>query len=1006
MNFFSNYRFTLDIQKGKSQASIPVHHGDTGNRFYITLTDGGNPYIIPDGSRVDLYMRKPAPHNPLLNSCVIENNSLVRYEFNKNTASVEGMHKCELRLYSADGRLITTPSFVMVVDQRVVYDDEIGTEHDFNTLVAKHVIATEEARVSAEEAREKAEKARAAAELEREKAESARREYYDLVITSEEAFDECLYPLYKDEENLTRDQAVLKVVDDSAFNEPSSNFKAQRVLVRDVTFKKMRGYDDVRLHIFQPSIEYIKFENCRWETHWKVSGKNPRDKYAPNYNMNSTVTPEANGKPRATAFNRAKGNLHLTLEGIHVTQDNVNTAPTNPVVWGIGFRNIKSIHDCHIEYPENYSLTQDGYRALEISCQFFDYASDCSLSGYWDGTNVSNCRVNKIIKRCTNVSNVVAVNLLPYDGDGIIPVSIENCTNLVNLNGNISIVSCTNIGASKEEVSEAFNTAYKNAVDDAKKYLPKHTRTETDLGYKGIRLYGVDEKNAQVNPHAKTGYGANEIAIRDASGRLHARYSESGDDVDTFYGSWHKQTLMPKDYVDKKIVKQLKGYAPITDGKVPDTYLPSYVPLTDGKVDSQYLPSYVDEVVEAYHVSKGGHIIYLTNDIAGPRETATAGKIYVSMDGDNKIYRWAGANYGLVEISASLALGETSSTAYRGDRGKTAYEHSQITEGNPHGTTVDDIGAVGKLSWTTGGVDYRVYAQDNASGDEIPLWASEGATHSGADKTIAVRNASGQVVVGDPTNADHAANKEYVDSKIYSSEATDNNGAYGAAFSDERYFTKYAGNMQTGYMYIPMQSPDNNFKITKASYENTIKGSLVMRGESGDIKVAGIPKDTKSAICKEYYDNGIAEVKRYVDGVAVGGGESFEWDGAVFGGSTYPTVFRVPGFYETGGTIIRGIIGYWGDDLCAAKYPWKSFELYLPPLDSLENKYVHSNHFLCEINTDGDTATCVVKGGYYAYDSTYNISISIECIDKDIDDVLYHGNVWNRYTIYGKAYPL
>ena len=38
-----------------------------------------------------------------------------------------------------------------------------------------------------------------------------------------------------------------------------------------------------------------------------------------------------------------------------------------------------------------------------------------------------------------------------------------------------------------------------------------------------------------------------------------------------------------------------------------------------------------------------------------------------------------------------LALGETSSTAYRGDRGKIAYDHSQTT-GNPHGTTKTDIG--------------------------------------------------------------------------------------------------------------------------------------------------------------------------------------------------------------------------------------------------------------------------------------------------------------------------
>ena len=40
-----------------------------------------------------------------------------------------------------------------------------------------------------------------------------------------------------------------------------------------------------------------------------------------------------------------------------------------------------------------------------------------------------------------------------------------------------------------------------------------------------------------------------------------------------------------------------------------------------------------------------------------------------------------------------MALGETSATAYRGDRGKIAYDHSQITGANPHGITPGIIGA-------------------------------------------------------------------------------------------------------------------------------------------------------------------------------------------------------------------------------------------------------------------------------------------------------------------------
>jgi len=46
--------------------------------------------------------------------------------------------------------------------------------------------------------------------------------------------------------------------------------------------------------------------------------------------------------------------------------------------------------------------------------------------------------------------------------------------------------------------------------------------------------------------------------------------------------------------------------------------------------------------------------------------TGETGKIYVALD-TNLTYRWSGTTY--VEISPSLALGETSSTAYAGDKG-------------------------------------------------------------------------------------------------------------------------------------------------------------------------------------------------------------------------------------------------------------------------------------------------------------------------------------------------
>lgn len=105
-----------------------------------------------------------------------------------------------------------------------------------------------------------------------------------------------------------------------------------------------------------------------------------------------------------------------------------------------------------------------------------------------------------------------------------------------------------------------------------------------------------------------------------------------------------------------------------------DAALLNKADLVGGKIPTSQLPAYVDDVLE------------YANLAAFPA-TGEAGKIYVALD-TNLTYRWSGSAY--VEISKSLALGETSSTAYRGDRGKTAYDHSQAT-GNVHGTTASQI---------------------------------------------------------------------------------------------------------------------------------------------------------------------------------------------------------------------------------------------------------------------------------------------------------------------------
>lgn len=130
---------------------------------------------------------------------------------------------------------------------------------------------------------------------------------------------------------------------------------------------------------------------------------------------------------------------------------------------------------------------------------------------------------------------------------------------------------------------------------------------------------------------------------------------------------------------------------------------------TAGKVPAAQLPGYVDDVrefegmvasgtIQNASTASAGKIVYVqsakcfawqvsggglfnnSGDMEGMGEldgsnhhVPVAGKIYVDTV-SGKTYRWSGTD--LAEISSSIALGTTSSTAFRGDYGDIAYQHA------------------------------------------------------------------------------------------------------------------------------------------------------------------------------------------------------------------------------------------------------------------------------------------------------------------------------------------
>ena len=141
-----------------------------------------------------------------------------------------------------------------------------------------------------------------------------------------------------------------------------------------------------------------------------------------------------------------------------------------------------------------------------------------------------------------------------------------------------------------------------------------------------------------------------------------------------------------------------------------------------GRVPSAQLPSYVDDVLE-----------YDTKD-EFPKYGETE-KIYVSTD-TNLTYRWTGTQY--TEISASIALGETSSTAYPGDKGKAATDNINKVKSTALSHIDDTTPVTYSASKVT--VNYECYEGDQ--------YGSAGTKH-GADIAAASETAAGVMTAAD-----------------------------------------------------------------------------------------------------------------------------------------------------------------------------------------------------------------------------------------------------------------
>lgn len=131
----SVYDLSLDVHGRGMQTTVPVKRGDSARCLRLRLTQSGRHYAMEEDCTAVLTARKP-DDTVIYNQCTVEQ-GLALYRLTGQETNSPGAVRCELRLYDAGGKLLTSPAFCLMVED-TVYDDEavMDSSPEFTALTA------------------------------------------------------------------------------------------------------------------------------------------------------------------------------------------------------------------------------------------------------------------------------------------------------------------------------------------------------------------------------------------------------------------------------------------------------------------------------------------------------------------------------------------------------------------------------------------------------------------------------------------------------------------------------------------------------------------------------------------------------------------------------------------------------------------------------------------------------------------------------------------------------
>ncbi len=324
-------------------------------------------------------------------------------------------------------------------------------------------------------------------------------------------------------------------------------------------------------------------------------------------------------------------------------------------------RNINALVDDKVDKVEGKQLSTNDL-TNELLALLQDKYNKEQTDGFINSLN------NNLQSQINEIRQILSTNDVDFDTLQELVNALKN--NVANINDIFTTLN------KKEDKSNLKALAYKDSL------------SKGDVGLENVRnveSYSKGETDAELEDIRKsidslsgvTGETQVQLANYYTKTQANALYDEKVDKTTTVNG----HALSGNVTVTKSDVG-LSNVSNDSQVKRSEMGVASGVATLDsnGKIPSYQLPSYVDDVLE--YSSKSSF-----------PTTGEVGKIYLAND-KNIVYRWSGSSY--VEISASLALGETSSTAYAGDKGKAnATNIANILNGTttvPKATTSTKVG--------------------------------------------------------------------------------------------------------------------------------------------------------------------------------------------------------------------------------------------------------------------------------------------------------------------------